>query len=619
MALDTTGFNFAIPQQGIVTPALANVAPYSPTFRGMEFKPFDIKPPSTAVAQGLAAALGSIGQGIQVAYTNERQEQAQQRKDAIEQQRLGLESHAQQRKDAIEQQRLGLEGQKLQWEMQHGQQVQEDKEAAARLKSVTPLDFSKVPSFSQPTYKTPEAPKPTMYENLLNQMPPTSSPVELKSPKVSEASEWSQNPYDTLKNITPESIKVNYTTMNVANAPVGSKADVPSAVSGMVSDKNAITPPTQEDFLKNAADELKKDITSGGPLASQAAQFQTNPMIEELEGVKYPMQLNDALRIRDYYKAKGDKYPPQIVESTHSPGNVELEWVKPETKESQLMREETAKGRTQTQENAQQLRYDNQVKGLANSVNQLPAVKNFTGANGLQQMFPRAFITREEAHDHPMQAGPADAALFDLFVRAQTGSIPREAQLRMMQQGLSLPDKLKIMGMKVGPGGLLDNDLRDQMQRIVAKDYGVQANLANQGIELANQKLKAWAKKHGQEVDDNDLGKPYILPEYRDQVESRKKEIEAKHASMLDTYKSIMSPDGKKPLPGKEEQAKALSDALRQSGEQIDSDAKKLAKTKSPILNFEDILNTPQGMIGAGGTLEISGPGLSGMTLPISQ
>jgi hypothetical protein len=201
MALDTSGFNLAIPQQGVITPALANVAPYSPNFRGMEFKPFDIRPPSTAIAQGIAAALGSVGQGIQVAYQNQQHEKelAQQRADkerafAFEQQKyqdeLGFKQRAEAR--AVEERMKGALGDKFPGEstgMPPSSDASYDSAAAASknaedgtTKPIQGAGVAGKPSieFSPPTSKdvTPSARKPSIETS-----PPT---MEVTNPNLSE-------------------------------------------------------------------------------------------------------------------------------------------------------------------------------------------------------------------------------------------------------------------------------------------------------------------------------------------------------------------------------------------------------------------------------------------------
>lgn len=105
MALETSGFNFELPQQGIASPALASITPYKPEFTGEAFQP--LPAPNPSIQQGIAAALGSLGQGIQVGYENKQknlqiaQEQADKdREFAFQQQKYKDELGFKQRSEA---------------------------------------------------------------------------------------------------------------------------------------------------------------------------------------------------------------------------------------------------------------------------------------------------------------------------------------------------------------------------------------------------------------------------------------------------------------------------------------------------------------------------------------
>ena len=91
MAIDTSGFNLAVPQISVTTPALASLAPLSMPMQGMAWKPADIREPSSAVAEGVASALGSIGKGITAAYQNAQAEKERQRKAGLEERRMQIE------------------------------------------------------------------------------------------------------------------------------------------------------------------------------------------------------------------------------------------------------------------------------------------------------------------------------------------------------------------------------------------------------------------------------------------------------------------------------------------------------------------------------------------------
>lgn len=123
MAIETSGFNLAIPQAPIVTPALTNLAPLNISAPGVAMQPAKIQTPSTAVSEGIALGLGAIGKGITAAYQNTQeekkakaQENSRQQELQLKQQEIAANRSSKLQTLGMEQARLGMEGDRLRLE-----------------------------------------------------------------------------------------------------------------------------------------------------------------------------------------------------------------------------------------------------------------------------------------------------------------------------------------------------------------------------------------------------------------------------------------------------------------------------------------------------------------------
>jgi hypothetical protein len=100
MAFDTSGFGLAAPQEQVVVPSLANLAPYAPDFRGVAWKPANIQPTGS-----IGDVLSTIGKGIEVAYKSAQDEKKELRKYALEQAKMAASEESAARKEASAEQR----------------------------------------------------------------------------------------------------------------------------------------------------------------------------------------------------------------------------------------------------------------------------------------------------------------------------------------------------------------------------------------------------------------------------------------------------------------------------------------------------------------------------------
>jgi hypothetical protein len=95
MAFDTSGFGLAAPQEQVVVPSLANLAPYAPDFRGVAWKPANIQPTGS-----IGDVLSTIGKGIEVAYKSAQDDKKELRKYALEQAKMAASEESAARKEA---------------------------------------------------------------------------------------------------------------------------------------------------------------------------------------------------------------------------------------------------------------------------------------------------------------------------------------------------------------------------------------------------------------------------------------------------------------------------------------------------------------------------------------
>lgn len=538
MALDTSGFNFAIPQQGIVTPALANIAPYAPNFKGMDFKPFDIKPPSTAVAQGIAAALGSIGQGIQVAYTNARQDKLQKQKDEIEQQKLGIQSQKEQAMLGIEKGKLGVENARLQWQMQHGDQVEQDKLALASRKQdekggVNFLDNQEVQKGIEARLPSGiTKPKSESQWNLYTHPQSNSEPenkVNFSSPDLSLNKEPSQDisVFDGLKNITPESIQLNYTP-KTASIGTGGIADVPSAVTRLVADQQALNPPTQGDFVPSQLDAPQigslENLTSPSPASLPTGSASTQPssavgnaLLPDMPApgpyASLKAAQEEANRTIPGYEPKGT---PKF-DKTVGGYIVERPAMKQETLEAIESRKAQAERQSvRTQMNLKQLDKATEA-GLADqnkTFNNNDEAKKLRSQHRLLSGFLSSFKTGEA---QPGAANITDLDLIDNYVAfargagSITGGGPSvtEAQYNEIKNARDIPSKIALLfGKGYGAAKLSPQD-RKAMLNTMYESYNDQSETVNGQIEDIRDHLK---RTH---PDLNEVDMPHEYPVLR--------------------------------------------------------------------------------------------------------
>jgi hypothetical protein len=155
---------------------------------------------------------------------------------------------------------------------------------------------------------------------------------------------------------------------------------------------------------------------------------------------------------------------------------------------------------------------------------------------------------------------------------------------------MGLMDKAKTLGMRLEGGDRLSQNQRDQMLRVIAEDNDAQAKIANQAVQMTRAKLIKQGVK-----DEDSLPQPYIVPKTKFQALDEINELK-KEALKLNAERQRAFASGDK----------STSEKLKKQIEEIGKNAveirKQIDKSKSSIINLEEIESTPQGWTGGAAT-----------------
>jgi hypothetical protein len=172
-----------------------------------------------------------------------------------------------------------------------------------------------------------------------------------------------------------------------------------------------------------------------------------------------------------------------------------------------------------------------------------------------------------------------------MFARAESGGRVTEAQANMALQARSLKEKWEtLFNTKFGGGDVLSKDQMEQMRNVMMEDYAKQANFANQAVDGHRSVL--------QDQGVTTLPTNFILPVSREEGEAT-----------VDWYKSeipklkLQLQDAKN--RGDADAASQIESQLEQYGSAALELRNKIDKSKSSIINLEEIEKTPQGWFGA--------------------
>jgi hypothetical protein len=308
--------------------------------------------------------------------------------------------------------------------------------------------------------------------------------------------------------------------------------------------------------------------------------------MEDAIGIDAIYSEQEALALRDYARKTGRMEPE--IKATNA--GYEVNWPTPMVLESAANRKDAAKAREETAKTQQGLREQNTLNREAVMFQSHPAVKAFTAPNGMQQSFTRFVKDYDAIAKNPEAAGISDVGLLDMFARAEGGGRVTEGQANLVLGSMGLMDKAKVLGLRLEGGDRLSQNQRDQMLRVIAEDNDAQAKIANQAVQMTRAKLI----KQGV-TDEDSLPQPYIVPKTKFQAMEEINELKKEALKLnAERQKAFASGD------------KYTSDKIKKQIEEIGKNAvelrRKIDKSKSSIINLEEIESTPQGWTGGAAT-----------------
>jgi len=615
MAFDTSGFNFAAPQEQVYTPALANMAPLQMQGQGfvapgMAASPFNIQAPSTAVAQGIAAAMGSLGKGIEVGFQSSQKAEEEKRKEALELKKLAATERRDASKEALadmrQRQSLGMQGAHLaiaQGTLDLARQKQEGKGAGVGFLDdleVRKNINAKLPEIKQE--KTLEStPQWNLYTSPQDGTPPEGK-VDLAYPELSstDVGTPSKSPIEVLRDITPDSIKLNYTQSIAGTDSFSNQADVPSAVTSMMAQAQALTPPTQGDFVPSQVDArpigLLENLTAPSPasLPSAATSSEATSTIEVPSAGPYRSEKaakQEAAKEYPGYEPKG------TVKFDRMAGGyiVERPAMKQETLESMKMREESQKTREEGQKSTQQMRMDRLI-GTARSAweKSNEAVALTHPDKGKRPLMLKFMNDYKNSLENLTSQGIPQLGMLDAYARMESGGKVTEQQAQMALHANNVADKFSILfGGKV-TGQILAESQVKQMRKAFLESYNSNANIANAKGEGFNNQLKAepgFSKAVG--------FKPYVSGLiFREDFNDTKKELKENSKLNEENLKEAKS-------NGDEEGSKYYQEKIDKNKARATQLLRWLKASKEPVLGADDTENkVGQGFSGIGDTTQ---------------
>ena len=549
-SLDTSGFNVTVPQGNA---PLESLKPLS--MAGAS--PLQIKPlagwsiPSAhpeLVAQGISQGLSAIGQGIQVAYQQKRQDI----KDAATIEREKTKDAATvARETAKEAATTARENRR--YDQQQQAEAFKEQQWADRIAGVLPNGKEK-----------------PLFQNYAP-IGDASSPAAPSAPSVSEPLD-----YRGVGPLKDPGVTTTGKSLSSLSMPTNEAGQFLSAT------YNPAAADTQRQTLQNLALNNMSGIQGTMASTSQGApgkqlssepQFQFNPSeaandaayaksLEQAQTAAAPSKESPEFRAfpptpegyaaadrerKKSYEGYGEH--PRIVEDKEA-GGYRVDWQHADESKAQRMR------------TAQQ----NSIRREQSSFYAQPEIKNFTAANGVRQALPKFMTDLEAAKKFPKAAGIHQVGLLDMYVRAESGGVVREGTAAQVLNASSLPDKLRILGLKPQGGDFLAEDQMDAMARVITGNHNASARLANQNIMAARERLKSEGI-----TDENQLPQPYKIAITREEI--------ADKVQML------------------KKQAIAEKDRAKQK--ELINQANKIAAEIPPgtsfLVNMDDILDSRQG------------------------
>jgi hypothetical protein len=612
MALGTTnqGFSFSPvyaqePEAAIQFAApLAGLAPVAvlrqeDTFRPQALTGFDYHP--EYIAQGVTNATNSIFKGIEAAYKSKADEDKEKKK-------YDQELKLAQIKAGGDAEKKGLELELLQKRIDA---------VGGNKGSLSPLKLEKSDS------EVPSTSTEAGAEEVPDEYNPESSKFYLKGVEpiktengVGELSDEQKNILNNLNLDIFSPVKAKYVSAS-GTAPAGALADVPSAVQqtpsmpikdqmpqGWTAAVHKATIPSlyaKEEGQVNAQADLNEAISKGiekdiaksqqAPMAGVQAPTpaaKVNPALEQAIGVSGPWSMSDAQQIKQYAAQKGIE-DLVIKPSKDSKGNYEIEWPSAASMEATRARKEATSSRLDIQK-------QNIANREAAQFQSHPDIKAFTAPNGMRQSLSRFIRDYDAVLKNPESAGISDVGLLDMFARAEGGGRVTEGQANLALSSMGLGDKARQLGMRLEGGDRLSQNQRDQMLRVITEDHAAQVKIANQAVEMTRRKLQ----KQG--ISDEDM-----LPQHFIHAKTKWEATQ----DIVDMKKEALSlNEARKQAEqsGDKTRAEQIKKQMQEIGNKAVELRKKIDKSKSGIINLDELEGTPQGWSGGATTILMQQP-----------
>jgi hypothetical protein len=611
LSFETSGFKFAPALVPVDQNALQGLKPLS--FTGGGQSPVQFKPlagwsvPSghpELIGQGVASGIGAIAQGITAAYqSKEAKEEKQKDREAalaIAQQKMAHETKLQ-----------GMRGENALSLLKE------------RIKNTTPKggiapDYGDDEPITPPDYGMPSGDKqvPASLKEL--KVPPIEGGGSFKQIYLPEDQESTPSG-GLIQGSSPLTNLTSPAPKEAAPSPLGEEGlraltsiDWSQVRGSLGAGTGAGASPV--DVPSSSPDWLRKPKSVTGSLStlggfSDEALPNTDKALadaEEAYGMRGVQPVSGGVpragfssyaEAQRYIDSQADN-PNWYAEGAPKPdkfGNFVIPW-KHHDPAAMAAREESKKTREEATKTRQDIAKQNTLNRESAMFQSHPAIKAFAGPNGMQQSIGRFVRDYDAIIKNPESAGISDVGLLDMFARAEGGGRVTEGQARLALGSMGLLDKAKQLGMKLEGGDRLSQNQRDQMLRVISEDHAAQVNIANQAVQMTRKKLQAQGI-----TDENSLPQPYI------KAKTKWEGMEEIAAMKLNAI-AIHEKQKQAEAAGDKKTADDLKKQLEDIGKSAKELRQKIDKSKSAIINLDEVENTLQGWGGGAAATLIQQP-----------
>jgi len=601
MAFDTSGFNLTVPQAPIVTPSLANLAPVSINAPALAWKPADIKTPSTAVSEGIALGLGAIGKGITAAYQNTQAEKKAKADAEYRQQELQLKQQELAANKSAKLQTLGMEQAKLGLEAERIKNQKDYQKGLLDRASSLPLKYRTV-DFGSSTEGLNDSQK-SYLQSLSTGESSDQTPLPGEDPLLSPDTngiELDNSPLGSLTAPVPAfpttpSLKPEELSQMMAQIPTSDLSASTSSLPPMADLKAPIdfsNPNAAKNALGNLSfDKITASLTPTRGAKLDAALASTSPVTEAAPS--HPLKHAFKTEEEAWREAtrdipgwqQGDVEKVDGIDPTTGKPTIgyvaKRKQVDPRLAATEAYRK-TTEGLRKEQMG---IRQQNVLNNERSQFYATPQIKLFLGPNGMQQSFARFMADYDKVTPGSPGAGISQIGLLDMFARAEAGGRVTQAQADLALQARTIKEKWEtLFNTKFGGGDVLSKDQMDQMRNVMQEDFVKQAKFANQAVAGHRSVLEDQGV--------STLPTDFILPISREEGENT-----------VDWYKTEIPKLKAQYQEAKDKGDKQTADQIEAQLSQYGSAAlelrKKIDKSKSSIINLDDMEDIPQGWFGS--------------------